>query len=172
MLPLTDSESEGEKPFTPAWTTLPNGTRTRRWKRRSQRCKRAAQDPVCTHQACRSAADPGPWSPTTRGPGEAAPSTRDGILEVVMEDEVNGVKENVQEWEEVEFIVDSGASGAVIGEYMIGAVAPSDPDPRKSYKLADGSVIPDKGSKKFLGVTEEGWGRTMTAHVTNVDRPC
>ena len=96
---------------------------------------------------------------------------RAGILEVVLVDEVNGVKENVQEWEEVEFIVDSGASGTVIGEDMIGAVAPSDPDPRKSYKLADGSVIPDKGSKKFLGVTEEGWGRTMTAHVTNVDRP-
>ena len=54
---------------------------------------------------------------------------------------------------------------------MIGAVAPSDPDLRKSYKLADGSVIPDKGSNQFSGFTEEGWGRTMTAHVTNVDRP-
>ena len=42
-----------------------------------------------------------------------APCTRAGILELVLEDEVNGVKENVQEWEEVE------------GEYMIAAVAPS-----------------------------------------------
>ena len=84
---------------------------------------------------------------------------------------MNGVKESVQELEDVEFIVDSGASGTVIGDDMIHAVSSSEPDPRKSYKLADGSVIPDKGSNKFLGVTDEGWSRTMTAHVTNVDCP-
>ena len=59
----------------------------------------------------------------------------------------------------------------VIGEEMIKAVNASQPDPSRSYKLADGSTIPHKGHKQFLGVTNEGWSRKMKASVTDVDRP-
>ena len=73
MPPLTDSQSETERPFTPA--------RTRRWKRRTQRCGCKKQAPTLC-----GAADPGSRSPTARDPGDAATDIRAGILDIVLED--------------------------------------------------------------------------------------
>ena len=84
----------------------------------------------------------------------------------------NGIdEEKLEEWEEVEFLVDSGASATVIGPDSVKAVRPSDPNPSKNYRLADGSLIPNKGEKSFLGLTEEGIARKLKAQVTDVDRP-
>ena len=88
-----------------------------------------------------------------------------------MTDKVNSAEELAQDWEEIEFLVDSGASATVIGEDMVKAVKAADPNPNANYKLADGSIIPNKGYKHFVGVTEEGYKRALNASVTDVDRP-
>ena len=93
------------------------------------------------------------------------------LLVEVMTDKVNSAEELAQDWEEIEFLVDSGASATVIGEDMVKAVKAADPNPNANYKLADGSIIPNKGYKHFVGVTEEGYKRTLNASVTDVDRP-
>ena len=68
-------------------------------------------------------------------------------------------------------MVDSGASATVIGPESVKAVNPSEPNPSTNYRLADGSLIPNRGEKSFLGVTEEGIARRLKAQVTDVDRP-
>ena len=68
---------------------------------------------------------------------------------------LNGLSEETEEWEEIEFMVDSGAGTTVIGPEHAKAVRASDPDPDANYKLADGSVIPNEGRKTFTAVTEE-----------------
>ncbi|MDA8609375.1 zinc finger domain-containing protein, partial [bacterium] len=55
-------------------------------------------------------------------------------------DSLNGIEEEVEEWEELEFLVDSGAGTTVIGPEDVRAVKASDPDPKRTYKLADGSL--------------------------------
>ena len=50
-------------------------------------------------------------------------------------------------------------------------MSPSAPDPNKTYRLADGSLIPNKGEKSFLGMTTEGVARRLKAQVTDVDIP-
>ena len=47
----------------------------------------------------------------------------------------------------------------------------SAPNPSRHYKMADGSMIPHKGSKKFKAVSNEGCDRWINAEVTDVDRP-
>ena len=93
------------------------------------------------------------------------------LLVEVLTDEVNSTEELAQYWEEIEFLVDSGASATVIGEDMVKAVKAADPNPNANYKLADGSIIPNKGYKHFVGVTEKGYKRALNASVTDVDRP-
>ena len=78
-----------------------------------------------------------------------------GTLEEVVEGNVNGIDEEVQEWEEVEFLVDSGASATVVGKEEVRAVQASEPDSSVHYRLADGSRIPNLGEKYFRAVTEE-----------------
>ena len=58
-------------------------------------------------------------------------------------DSINGCTEEAEEWEEVEFLVDSGASATVVHPDTIKAVAATGVDPDKSYRLADGSIPSD-----------------------------
>ena len=51
----------------------------------------------------------------------------------------------IPEWEEIKFMVDSGASATVVGADQIKAVQASEPDPSRSYEMADGSYIPHLG---------------------------
>ena len=74
---------------------------------------------------------------------------------------VNGLCRQADEWEELEFLVDSGASASVFGENMVRAVEASDADPHSHYKLADGSIIPNQGKKLFTCYSDEGWGRRI-----------
>ena len=87
----------------------------------------------------------------------------------VRADALNGIAD-AQEWEEVEFMVDSGAGTTVIPTDEVRAVKPSDPDPNRDYKLADGSLIPDKGMKTFNAQTEDEQWRLISARVTDVDK--
>ena len=62
--------------------------------------------------------------------------------------------------------VDIGAGTTVIGHEDVKAVRASDPDPSRTCKLADGSLIKNKGHKKFNAVTEDNQVRKLEAHVT------
>ena len=105
-------------------------------------------------------------SPTAaRGESEGA-----NVLQEVRTDAMNGFAVEADEWEEVEFLVDSGASATVVNEDMIKAVNASAPDASKSYKLADGSIIPNRGQKSFKALTDEGHGKSLTTQVAEVDK--
>ena len=67
-------------------------------------------------------------------------------------------------------MVDSGAGTTVISPDDAKAVKPSDPDPRRTYKLADGSMIQDKGTKTFKAQTNDEQWRLINAQVTDVDQ--
>ena len=86
-------------------------------------------------------------------------------------DSLNGLGDTVEEWEEVEFMVDSGAGTTVIGPENVKAVQASKPDPNKSYKMANGDVIEHMGQKIFHAVAEDEQLRRITAQVTEVDEP-
>ena len=92
------------------------------------------------------------------------------LVEISMRS-LNGLSEETEEWEEIEFMVDSGAGTTVIGPEHAKAVKASEPDPDANYKLADGSVIPNEGRKTFTAVTEEWDLRSIRAAVTKVDTP-
>ena len=68
-------------------------------------------------------------------------------------------------------MVDSGASATVIRPELVKSVNPSEPNPSNNYRLADGSLITNRGDKSFLRTTEEGIARRLKAQVTDVDRP-
>ena len=55
--------------------------------------------------------------------------------------------QEAHEWEEVEMIVDSGASGTVVGTNMARAVEASNVKENVTFKLADGSRTPHMGKK-------------------------
>ena len=99
--------------------------------------------------------------------GEAAVKT---LIELTS-DSLNGLGENVEEWEEVEFMVDSGAGTTVIGPDNVKAVQASKPDPNKSYKMANGDVIEHMGQKIFHAAAADEQLRRITAQVTEVDEP-
>ena len=93
------------------------------------------------------------------------------LLQEVHEDQINGCSEEVEEWEELEFLVDSGASATVVGKEEVRAVQASEPDSSVHYRLADGSRIPNLGEKDFRAVTDEYRPLRLKAQVTEVDRP-
>ena len=68
-------------------------------------------------------------------------------------------------------MVDSGAGTTVIGPEDAKSVRASQPDPKRTYKLADGSIIQNRGMKAFNAVKEEGDARNINAAVTDVDKP-
>ena len=59
----------------------------------------------------------------------------------------------------------------MIGPDDVRAVKASDPDPNRTYKLADGSLIMNKGRKVFNAVTEGHQITNLGAHITDVDQP-
>ena len=94
-----------------------------------------------------------------------------GSLLVVTTDSINGLEETAEEWEEVEFMVDSGAGATVVGPDAVKAVQASEPDPSRNYKLADGSLTQDKGKKSFNAQAQDESWWNLNARVTDVDKP-
>ena len=90
------------------------------------------------------------------------------LIEMTAEN-LNGI-EDAQEWEELEFMVDSGAGTTVISPDEAKAIKLSDPDPSRTYKLADGSIIQNKGTKTFNAQTDDEQWRLINAQVTDVDK--
>ena len=106
-------------------------------------------------------------SGTASGPeGESAGL---GLFQEMHQDCLNGCDENIDEWEEIEFLVDSGASATVVNTNQIKAVKASDPDPNKYYKMADGSTIYNKGEKLFRAATDEYRAFKVRSQVADVD---
>ena len=94
-----------------------------------------------------------------------------GALIEISVDALNGLSEEADEWEEIEFMVDSGAGTTVIGPEHANAVGASEPDPDANYKLVGGSIIHNEGRETFTAVTEEWDLRSIRAAVTKVDTP-
>ena len=72
--------------------------------------------------------------------------------------------------EEVDMIVDSGASGTVMGADMVKAVDAKGARPDVKYEVADGSQINHLGEKTFTAFTDGGSEHYMTAQVTEVNK--
>ena len=87
----------------------------------------------------------------------------------VRTESLGGLSQKVEEWEELEFMVDSGAGHTVIRSDQVKAVTAGEPDAAQHYTLADGSMMPHEGEKRFEAVTEGGDLHTLTAQVTGVD---
>ena len=73
--------------------------------------------------------------------------------------------EEAMPWEELEMLVDSGASASVVGDDMVKAVSAIHVKPNVSYQMADGSYIPHMGEKAFRAYTDEGLLRHMAAQL-------
>ena len=82
-----------------------------------------------------------------------------------------GLVKKVEESEELEFMVDSGAGHTVVSPEQVKAVPAGEPDAEKNYKLADGSLMPHKGEKRFQVATEDNAMHTLNAQVADVDTP-
>ena len=110
--------------------------------------------------------EPGADQTVAQGESEGA-----HVLQEIRADGVNGFIDEAEEWEEVEFMVDSGAGTSVIGPENAKAVKATDSDSKRSYKLAHGSTIPHLGSKSFEALTQYEHVRSMNVQVTTVDKP-
>ena len=67
--------------------------------------------------------------------------------------------EQVEDWEVIEMAVDSGAGETVIGEEMLNSVDIVEGEAHKKgvlYEVADGTLLPNKGEKRFGVVCEDG----------------
>ena len=78
-----------------------------------------------------------------------------------------------EEWESIDMAVDSGAIETVLGENDVASVEVKEGLAYKrgvKYEVANGTVIPNLGEKKFQGVTEEGVANSLTAQVCDVNK--
>ena len=81
--------------------------------------------------------------------------------------------EELQEWEEVEMAVDSGATETVVGEEMIKGVETKQGEAARrgvQYEVASGELIPNLGEKNFLAYGEHGQVRAIKAQVCEVNK--
>jgi len=77
------------------------------------------------------------------------------------------------EWEEIEFAVDSGASETVINEDMAPNIDVTESTASKrgvEYEVANGVTIPNEGEKRFEAMSEEEIKRKITAQVCDVNK--
>ena len=81
--------------------------------------------------------------------------------------------EEAPEWEVLEMAVDSGASESVVSDEMLTRVTTVEGDAMKKgvqYEVADGTLIPNLGEKKFIAVSDNGVARQMRAQVCEVNK--
>ena len=97
---------------------------------------------------------------------------RVGSLGIRMPEGLKSVEE-APEWEEIEMVVDSGASESVVSEDMLTRVTTVEGYAQKKgvqYEVADGALIPNLGEKKFVAVSDGGVTRQMKAQVCEVNK--
>ena len=113
-----------------------------------------------------------PQKPTRRRWGSSSLEQQQlGTLVEVTREGVRSVEE--QEWEEVDLAVDSGATETVINEDMLQSVDIQEGDALRrgvQYEVASGELIPNLGEKKFVGTSDEGAVRNLTAQVCDVNK--
>ena len=76
-------------------------------------------------------------------------------------------------WQEIELAVDSGATETVMGEEMLDFIDIKEGLASKrgvEYEVANGHKIPNLGEKKFVGTSDEGMTRHITAQVCDVNK--
>ncbi len=94
------------------------------------------------------------------------------MFETIYPESVNAVDAD-DEWEKIEFHVDSGATETVLSEAMLMCVATKPGFAMKQgvkYEVANGVRIDNLGEKNFKGVSKEGFFRSMTAQVCDVNK--
>ena len=77
-------------------------------------------------------------------------------------------------WIIVQIVVDSGASETVVGQDALpGTPFEESPDSRRNvcYEVVDGTRVPAMDQKRFVIRTQQGIERSITAQVTNVNKP-
>ena len=82
--------------------------------------------------------------------------------------------EGKEEWEEIDFPVDSGATETVVSDEMLTSIDIVQGEASRrgvEYEVANGVCIPNLGEKKFIASTESGTLRRMTAQVCDVSKP-
>ena len=80
----------------------------------------------------------------------------------------------VEEWEEVEFGVDSGATETVVGRQTLAWMEAKEGVAFKrgvKYGMANGDEIDNEGEKDFEGTTENGVAKAIRAQVCDVSQP-
>ena len=96
-----------------------------------------------------------------------------GMLGIRMPSGLNAVEEVAPEWEEIEMAVDSGASESVVSEDMLNGVETVEGKAKKmgvQYEVADGTLIPNLGEKKYIAVSDAGVARHMKSQVCEVNK--
>ena len=77
------------------------------------------------------------------------------------------------DWELLEFAVDSGAAETVVPPdvlHCINLMQGAASNRGVEYEVANGEKIQNLGEKKFVGTSEEGTERNMTAQVCDVNK--
>ena len=69
------------------------------------------------------------------------------------------------------FRVDSGAAHTVVGPEHVKAVKAGEPKAGRHYTLADGSMVPHMGDKKFRAMTDDYQPHDMHAQITECVHP-
>ena len=95
------------------------------------------------------------------------------MLGVRMPSGLDAVEEVAPEWEEIEMAVDSGASDSVVSEDMLNGVETVEGKAKKmggQYEVADGTLIPSLGEKKYIAVSDAGVARHMKSQVCEVNK--
>ena len=94
------------------------------------------------------------------------------FLETVNPEGIYSTTES-EEWEYVEFFVDSGATETVMSLDMLSCVEAKEGLAMRrgvKYEVANGIRIPNLGEKEFVGVSEEGLRKAVTAQVCDVNK--
>ena len=94
------------------------------------------------------------------------------LLQSIEPEGIKAIGSN-HEWEMVDLAVDSGATETVVNEQMLESVEIKEgPASRRGveYEVANGVRIPNLGEKRFMGVSEEGTTRQITAQVCDVNK--
>ncbi len=94
------------------------------------------------------------------------------FLEEIVPEGLNSAAET-EEWEKIDLYVDSGATETVISSEMVSSVEAREGKAQKmgvKYEVANGVRIPNLGEKEFVGVSEEGLVKTVTAQVCAVNK--
>ena len=106
-----------------------------------------------------------------RGSGSAEAAKLGSFIEIVPE-KIHSVEAD-EEWQELELAVDSGATETVVGTNMLTNIATTEGSAFKrgvQYEVASGELIDNLGEKTFVGYSEGGDARGLTAQVCDVNK--